>query len=295
MTDLLITIALCVGVAVAYATAALIQARHGHVAVRALLRVPVWWLALALNGLGAALHVLSLNFGPLSLIQPLGVLTLVLAVPLAAMAARRRVTRLETSGMAGTVVGLAGLSLLITTSGDADTLTTGELLGLLTATTAVVGALGARGMRAGASPLWEAVAGGIAFAVCSALCQTLVVTATGAGIGALLEPAMIAAVVAVAAFAIAATVFTQRSYRNGLAAPLAVTNLVNPATAAAIGVVFLGEHLATTRLEVVLAVVFAALSAFGVTQLARARDVVPGPAPTSDRAPSPRDDSFSGT
>lgn len=286
MTDLIITIALCVAVAIAYATAALIQARYAHLTVRELARVPQLWAALALNGLGAALHVTSLAFGPLSLIQPLGVLTLVIAVPFAAMTARRKVTGLELSGMAYTVVGLAGLTLIITTAGATETLTSGELFGLLGATVAVVTVLGLQGRRPGASTLWEAVAGGMAYSVCSALCQTVVVTVGDDGAAVLLRPTTIVAIIAIAVFAVTATVLTQRSYRNGLGAPLAVTNLVNPATATTIGVVLLGEHLATTPVEVVLAVVCALLAGFGVAQLARARDVTPGPPP----APSPRED-----
>jgi drug/metabolite transporter (DMT)-like permease len=273
MTDLVITIALCVAVAIAYATAALIQARHAHLTVAELVRVPQLWGALALNGLGAALHVTSLGFGPLSLIQPLGVLTLVLAVPMAAMTARRRVTRLELRGVIATVIGLAGLTLIIATAGATQTLTSGELVGLVAATAAFVAVLGLQGRRPGASTLWEAVAGGVAFSVCSALCQTVVVTVGDTGAGVLLRPITIVAVVAIAVFAVAATVLTQRSYRNGLGAPLAVTNLVNPASATVIGVVLLGEHLATTPVEIVLAVVCGLLSGYGVAQLARARDV----------------------
>ncbi|MCG8920742.1 DMT family transporter [Actinokineospora sp. PR83] len=275
MNDLFITIALCVVVAVVYASAALIQARVAHLSVRELLKVPVWWLAQLLNVAGAGLHVLSLNFGPLSLIQPLGVLTLVIAVPLTASAGHRRVTRLEAVGMGCTVIGLAGLTMLITTGGRSDTLTNAELSGLLLATTVLVALLGVKGSRPGASPLWEAVAGGIAFAVCSALCQTVVRTLEAEGPGVLLRLGTLLTVVAIVAFAIAATVLTQQSYRSGLGAPLAVTNLVNPASATAIGVVFLGEELATNGLLVVLAVACAALAAFGVTRLARARDVVP--------------------
>ena len=273
MTNLIITIVLCVAVAIAYAVAALIQARHAHLTVLQLARVPMLWVALALNGIGAALHVTSLGFGPLSLIQPLGVLTLVIAVPLSAVTARRRVTRLELIGMTSTVIGLAGLALIITTSGVAETLTSGELTGLLVATVSVLTLLGFLGSRQGASSLWEAVAGGMAYSVCSALCQTVVVTVGDGGAGTLLRPFTIVAVIAIVVFAIAATVLTQRSYRDGLGAPLAVTNLVNPATAAVIGVVFLGETLATSEIEVVLAVVCAGLAAFGVAQLARARDV----------------------
>lgn len=287
MTDLIITIALCVAVAIAYATAALIQARHAHLTVPQLIRLPALWAALALNALGAALHVASLAFGPLSLIQPLGVLTLVIAVPLSAALARRRITGLELSGMIHTVVGLAGLTLIITTAGKAETLTTAELTGLLIATVAVVGLLALQGRRPGASPLWEAVAGGAGYSVCSALCQTVVVTVGDHGAGALLRPETIVAVLAVAVFAVTATVLTQRSYRNGLGAPLAVTNLVNPGTATVIGVVFLGETLATSEVEVVLAVVCGLLAAVGVAQLARARDVVPSPTTPPSRADVP--------
>jgi drug/metabolite transporter (DMT)-like permease len=290
MTDLIITIALCVAVAIAYATAALIQARYAHLPIPELLRLPQLWAALALNALGAALHVTSLAFGPLSLIQPLGVLTLVIAVPLAAMTAKRRTTRLELSGMTNTVIGLAGLTLIITTAGATETLTSTELLALVLATVAVVVVLGLRGRRAGASTLWEAVAGGMAYSVCSALCQTVVVTVGDDGADALLRPITILAMVAIAVFAVVATLLTQRSYRNGLAAPLAVTNLVNPATATTIGVLLLGEHLATTPLEIVLAVACALLSGFGVAQLARAREVAatPAPAPRAEVSTSAR-------
>lgn len=268
----MITIALCVAVSVAYATAALIQARHAHLTVAELTRLPQLWGALALNGLGAALHVTSLAFGPLSLIQPLGVLTLVIAVPLAAMTARRKVTRLELTGMVYTVIGLAGLTMIITTAGAGETLASGELLALIAATTVFTALLALRGRRPGASTLWEAVAGGVAFSVCSALCQTVVVSVGDGGAGVLVQPITIVAILAIAVFAIVATILTQRSYRNGLGAPLAVTNLVNPASATAIGVVLLGETLATSPVEIALAVACALLAGYGVAQLARARD-----------------------
>jgi hypothetical protein len=274
MTNLIIAIALCVAVAVAYAVAALIQARHAHLTVGELMRVPVLWAAMGLNGLGAALHVTSLKFGPLSLIQPLGVLTLVIAVPLSAMTARRRATPLELAGMASTVIGLAGLSVIITTTGTHRILSSGELVWLIVATAALVTVFGYLGRRPGASTLWEAVAGGMAFSICSALCQTMVVTVGDGGIGTLLQPLSILAIVAIGTFAVIATLLTQRSYRDGLSAPLAVTNIVNPATATVIGVVLLNETLATTKIEVVLAVACAVLSAVGVTQLARAREAV---------------------
>ncbi|GAA4418934.1 hypothetical protein ACFQV2_11255 [Actinokineospora soli] len=275
MADLTIAIALCVAVAIVYATAALIQAGYAHLTVRELTRVPLWWVAQGLNAAGAGLHVVSLGFGPLSLIQPLGVLTLVIAVVFAASRARRRMTRLETVGLVSTVAGLAGLAMIITTGGTPDTLTPVELTALLAGGTVLVGGLVAKGSRPGASSLWEAVAGGVAYSICSALCQTVVVGVGTTGAGVLLTPFMLVAIVAVGAFAVGGTVFTQRSYRDGLAAPLAVTNLVNPASATAIGVVFLGETVATTPVEVVLATACGILAAYGVTALARAREAEP--------------------
>jgi hypothetical protein len=286
MTNLIITIVLCVGCAIAYAAAALLQHRYADLPVKVLLSMPVLWVAIVLNAVGAALHVASLGFGPLSLIQPLGVLTLVIAVPLAAMSAQRKMTRLELSGMTNTVIGLAGLTMLITTAGETQTLTSAELVGLVVATTVLVVVLGLKGRQPGASTLWEAIAGGLAYSVCSALCQTVVVTVGDGGVGVFLSPIMIVAVIAIVTFAITATLLTHRSYREGLGAPLAMTNLVNPASATAIGVIFLGESLATSPVGFAIAVGCALLSGYGVAQLARARDVAHTPTST-EPAPVP--------
>ena len=66
-----------------------------------------------------------------------------------------------------------------------------------------------------------------------------------------------------------------------------MTNLVNPASATTIGLVFLGERLGTTPVEVIVAAGCALLSGFGVAQLARARDVSTVVAPPT---PAPRED-----
>jgi len=115
----------------------------------------------------------------------------------------------------------------------------------------------------------------MAYSVCSALCQTVVVTVGDDGAKALLQPIMLLAITAISVFAVAATLLTHRSYRHGLGAPLAVTNLVNPASATTIGVVLLGEHLGTGPLQIAVAAGCALLAGLGVTQLTRARDAVP--------------------
>ena len=47
--------------------------------------VPHWLAALGLTGLGALLHVVALGYGSVGVVQALGALTLVLALPIAAV------------------------------------------------------------------------------------------------------------------------------------------------------------------------------------------------------------------
>ncbi|MYR61570.1 hypothetical protein GTY54_36940, partial [Streptomyces sp. SID625] len=88
MSALALSVLLSLVSAVAYAGGAIVQEQ---VAVSAPgeryapLRRPVWWAAVALNGLGGLLHVVALAYGPLSLVQPLGALTIVCALPMAAL------------------------------------------------------------------------------------------------------------------------------------------------------------------------------------------------------------------
>ncbi|GAA2487363.1 hypothetical protein [Winogradskya humida] len=259
-----VAVLLCVTSAVAYAAAAVLQERVADKHLGTLLRLPVWWAAIALNGLGALLHVGALRFGPLSLVQPFGVLTLVLAVPVGAVLARRAVTHIEWHGIAMTVLGLGGI-LALAGSAGVGVLSGAQLIGLLLITAAALTALGAWS----ASGLWAAAAGGIAFGVSSALTQTFVVNLTGDGIGVL----GIVTVVAIVVLACAGLLFSQRSYRDGLGAPLAVGTLANPVAAAAIGLILLGERVTGGSAGAMVAGCSALAAALGVILLARARVV----------------------
>ncbi|GID96658.1 DMT family transporter [Amorphoplanes digitatis] len=262
---------LCVASAAGYAAAAVLQERLAQRPIGVLVRMPLWWLAIALNGAGAALHVVALRYGPLSLVQPFGVLTLVLAVPLAAVIARRAVTRVEGRGIVLTVAGLLGILMLAGTAKGVAVLSTGQLLGLLMATAVVLTTLGGWGAVPGASVLWSAAAAGVAFGVSSALTQTVAVHVTGDGPAALLNPAVVVAGVAIVVLSSAGTLFTQRSYRGGLGAPLAVSTLANPVAAAAIGMVLLGERIAGGGVGALVAVASAGAAALGVSLLTRAQ------------------------
>lgn len=283
MSAVVLAVLLCIASAAGYAAAAVMQERMAQLPFAVLLRMPWWWAAIALNGVGAGLHVVALRYGPLSLVQPFGVLTLVLAVPLAAMLARRAVTRPETRGIVLTVTGLVGILLLAGTTGGIAVLSTAQLVGLLLVTAALLTALGGWGAVPGASGLWTAAAAGVSFGVSSALTQTVAVHVTDDGFGALLDPAVAVATVAIAVLSTAGTLFTQRSYRDGLGAPLAVSTLANPVAAATIGLVLLGEQITGGLLGAVVALASAVVAAAGVTLLTRAQVRPAGPVGNRNR------------
>jgi hypothetical protein len=78
-----------------------------------LLRMPRWWLAVLATLAAAGLHVAALGLGPLSLIQPLGVLTLVFALPLGARLAGWVVSRGEWVAAGWVALGLAGVGTVV--------------------------------------------------------------------------------------------------------------------------------------------------------------------------------------
>ena len=283
MSELVLAVVLCIVSAAGYAGAAVLQERLAQRPLGVLVRTPLWWAAIALNGVGAGLHVVALRFGPLSLVQPFGVLTLVLAVPLAAVLARRAVTRLEGRGIGLAVAGLVGILLLAGTTSGIAVLSSTQLVGLLLVTAALLTALGGWSAVPGASGLWAAAAAGVSFGVSSALTQTVAVHLTDDGLGALIDPAVAVAALAIVVLSTAGTLFTQRSYRDGLGAPLAVSTLANPVAAATIGLVLLGEQITGGALGAVVALASAGIAAAGVTLLTRAqaRKATPAPAPAA--------------
>lgn len=104
-------VALAVLSTLAYASSAVLQEREARRPGRAMsvlwrLR---WWVAVGMIGAGAGLHIAALAWAPVSLIQPIGVLTLVLALPLGARLNGRIVTRREWVAAAAVAGGLASV------------------------------------------------------------------------------------------------------------------------------------------------------------------------------------------
>ncbi|MET8246973.1 hypothetical protein ABZV31_22660 [Streptomyces sp. NPDC005202] len=276
MSAALLAVVLSLVSAVAYAAAAVAQerlaSRDAGTGILRLLRSGAWWGAVALNGSAALLHVVALKYGPLTVVQPLGALTLVAAVPMGARMAGRRVTGVEWRGTAFTLLGLGAL--LVAASGPApeQVLSPAEALAVAGTTAVLIGALSRPGARPG---LRHATASGVASGVASALTQTVTVAATNHS-GPLLSARVIMVALLVAAFATGGLLLSQTAYRGGLGAPLAVVTLANPVAAAVIGLTLLGQGLQGGAAGVLLALAAAGLAAWGVVLLSRA---MPQPAP----------------
>ncbi|WDN57614.1 hypothetical protein LL058_34860 (plasmid) [Streptomyces clavuligerus] len=289
-SGLAVSVLLSLVSAVAYAGGAIVQERVAATSpegLAAALRTPGWWTANGLNGIGALLHVVALAYGPLSVVQPLGALTIVFALPLVALSAGRRPGAAARRGAAMATAGLAGL-LALTGSAGTGSLATADRLPLACASFAAVAALAAAARAARRHPVVRsalfACAAGAAYGVSSVFTKAAAVDwAAGETAGALL------AGVVILGLAAAGTVASQTSYRGaGLAAPLAVVTVVNPVVAAGIGMAFFGESFRYGALGPVLALGAGAVVAGGLALLTRERvRSARGPEPTLRPVPVP--------
>jgi drug/metabolite transporter (DMT)-like permease len=266
----LVAVALSLVSAVAYAAAAVAQERLASRSPGAgtlrLLGSGAWWWSVGLNASAALLHVVALRYGPLTVVQPLGALTLVAAVPMGARMAGRHVSAVEWKGTALTLLGLGAI--LVTASGPApdDVLSVPEALAVAGATAAFIGVLSRPGARPG---LRHATASGLASGVASALTQTVTGAATDRT-GPVLSVQVVGVALLVAAFAAGGLLLSQTAYRGGLGGPLAMVTLANPLAAAVIGLSLLGERLQGGPAGVLLALAGAGLASWGVVLLSRA-------------------------
>ena len=242
MSALALSVVLSLVSAVAYAAGAIVQEQvalsdSGRYAP---LRRPAWWGAVALNGTGGVLHVVALAYGPLSLVQPLGALTIVFALPMAALLVKRRAGATAWRGALMATVGLAGLLALVGAS-ESQSLSTPERIAVAAVTGASVAALMLAARAVHRHPAVRAMllatASGIAFGMSSVFTKTVAVDWTG-GVTAGELPTL----VLIAALATAGMMLSQASYRGaGLAAPLSTLTVVNPVVAAAVGITMFGE------------------------------------------------------
>ncbi|MEW2402897.1 DMT family transporter [Streptomyces sp. NPDC046862] len=291
MSALALSVLLSFVSAVAYAGGAIVQEQ---VAVSspdkpyAPMRRPGWWAAVVLNGLGGLLHVVALAYGPLSLVQPLGALTIVCALPMAALFVDRRAGATAWRGAIMATVGLAGLLSLVGAS-DAQSLDSTQRVALALATGGAVVALMVAARAAHRNPavrsILLAVASGVAFGMSSVFTKTVAVDWTG---GVSLADVPMLAVIGV--LATAGMLLSQASYRGaGLAAPLATLTVVNPVVAAAVGLTMFGETFRYGTTGTVLALGCGVVAAGGLILLTTERIASTRPEPVDATAPAGAD------
>jgi hypothetical protein len=249
----------------AYAAAAVAQERLAGRGHRGWSR---WAAALLLTAAGVGLHVVALNFGTVAVVQALGTLTLLFALPIEVVRYRTRISAASWRDAAATVAGLA-LILSLSVEPDRPALLTEPVtrqLGLITAGAVFACSMGA--WRAGprSRAVLLAAGAGTAFGISSVLSKAVLTSVTTGGPGAV----SVSAATLVAAFAVCGYLLGQLSYRGaGLAAPLATVSVTNPLVAAVAGVVLFGEGVRFGAAGLAVAVMAALVMGWGVVGLAR--------------------------
>lgn len=243
MSALALSVLLSFVSAVAYAGGAIVQEQVALTSpgqTYAPLRRPGWWAAVALSGLGGVLHVVALAYGPLSLVQPLGALTIVFALPMAAVFVGRRAGATAWRGAIMATVGLAVLLALVG-SADSQSLSDTQVTVLAVVAAGAVVAFMVAGRAAHRHPavrsVMLAVGSGIAFSMSSVFTKTVAVDWSHK-----VSLSDFPSLALIGVFATAGMLLSQASYRGGgLAAPLATLTVVNPVVAAAVGITMFDE------------------------------------------------------
>lgn len=289
---------------------------------RAFLRSRRWWGGLLALGTAVSSNFIALALAPVSVVQSVSIVALALSAVFAHWSGRARVGWRGAVSIGLCALGISGFVLLVRSSlseeASADPLRDlAAVIGILAALTAlglvatVAGSRGrtastqpasaapGRGWRLPLGPLSGLFAVALIFGSITTVFKVLVTLALRDGIPALLsEPTALFGIAAVAAGGIIANILLQRSHHR-FAAPVVVAGItiVDPLTAAVIGMSVLGEVQLTAGLALSLLAfgTVACLGVLGLTQLRRTVHPLRGgvgPAPTGTAASAPRHTQF---
>jgi hypothetical protein len=278
-------VAIALAAATFYALAATLQHRaaqreqvHATLDPRLLVRLirqPLWLFGGLADLVGAALHAIALGYGPLSLVQPLLISGLVLAVPLEAIFARRRPRRRDLTGVVLSAVGLGSFVAFIDPQAGVQVPNTLVLFGAdvlvgIGLAACILWALHSPPARR-ATLLGIAAGGG--YAIAAALAKVCVVRVENDGIGVLADGHLYALIVV----GIAAMVLNQNAFQAGsLAGPLTGITLTDPLASLLIATLAFDEHLSLDGLRGIFALVAALVMARGVYLVSHSWSTVPG-------------------
>jgi glycosyltransferase involved in cell wall biosynthesis len=201
--------------------------------VRAVLRAPNWQLGLALVVLGASLHIFALTQAPLVIVQPIGVLSLVLTVAFAKIKPTPAV-------LAAMVMSVGGVSAFVALSAHATVATGVPQVGAAQSVALAAAVLAAVGWRTGGRVrcLLLSLATALLFGFASALVRAIGETLHAGGFSPLV--AMMAAEAVLSA--LVGSWLVHQAYASGPAAVVVgATTIIDPLTAVLIDVFAYGE------------------------------------------------------
>ena len=251
-------VAVCaaVGAAAAFGTASAVQHTAAHAqtgggrvdvgGLRRLLADPRWLLGIAADLVGLVLQVIALAAGPVSVVQPLHVLGLLVALPVGTALGGPRATRRAVLAAALLVLGLAAFLLLVGDPGAGHAPGRGASLklsaGLLTASGLTL--LGVRHRSAVTRAVVYGIASGALFALTAVLLRLLALRFNHDGAHLFLRAAGIVPLVCLLLVGAIGIAVAQAGFQVGpLAASLPAQTAADPVVAVVLGAAVLGEHL----------------------------------------------------
>lgn len=242
----------------------------------ALVRRPSWLVGTLMLGVAIVLQLISLFLAPLTVVQPLGALALVIT---ALLNARSTGTRLGTTAIRAILLCVGGIGLFVgvaavtTTSVPIQTRQLAIVLIILACVLAILAA-GFVLFRQRSPSVFYIIAGGILFGFVASLAKVVITRVQTIVLqGFVLEPGdglTIVALVAIIVTALSGAYLVQTAYSSG-PPDLVVAGLtvIDPMVGVAIGIVVLGEATAAPWWAGVVFVIAGAVAVLGVFQLSR--------------------------
>ncbi|MEU5844967.1 DMT family transporter [Saccharopolyspora shandongensis] len=209
-----------------------------------LVRKPIWVLSIGTVLIGLSLQVVALAFGPLVLVQPLLVTSVLFGAGFAALLAHRKMDLVLALGGLACVGGLSAFLVLGRPSGQGTEFTGASILPLALALglLVVLALVAARWLPGEVGVIGMAVATGVLYGVTAGLIK---VVAGQFRSGGLAEPFQHWTLYAVCVIGPMGFLLSQQTFQRGrlISPALAVITTVDPLVAAAIGVNWLGERI----------------------------------------------------
>jgi drug/metabolite transporter (DMT)-like permease len=240
----------------------------------ALLRRPLWLLAISLNIVGVVFQIVALRFGPLALVQPIMVCDLIFAVYFGALFRHHKPDRVMLIGVACCAGGLGWFLAVARPHGGTSTISVAEAIPLGIAIAALLAAclavarFGHRMVR----PLMLGLACGVCYGVTAFLFKLLTAGGHGGFVG-LLERWPLWAVIVIGPLGF---LLNQSAYQAGvMVSPvLSVITAADPLVSITLAHVVLHEQLAGGPVNITMEVLAFAVMIVGIVTLAHRAPVV---------------------